>query len=106
MSSYQESSTHPENVERKRAYWAENMRMVTILMIIWFVAAFAHPPFAKALNETRILTGFPLGYWMASQLSLVIFVVEIFFYAWYMNNVLDPKYGYDVEEARTEDADP
>ena len=100
------SPVRTDSEEHKRAYWAENMRMVTILMIIWFLAAFAHPPFAKALNETRILTGFPLGYWMASQLSLVIFVVEIFFYAWYMNNVLDPKYGYDVEEARTEDADP
>ena len=92
--------------ERKRAYWAENLRMVTILMIIWFLAAYAHPPFAKALNEVRILTGFPLGYWLASQASLVIFVALIFFYAWYMNNVLDPKYGYDEEYSRTEDADP
>jgi putative solute:sodium symporter small subunit len=82
------------------------MRMITILLIIWFLAAYAHPPFAKMLNETRILTGFPLGYWLASQGSLVIFVVLIFFYAWYMNNVLDKKYGFDEEEARTEDADP
>jgi putative solute:sodium symporter small subunit len=65
-----------------------------------------HPPFARTLNETRILTGFPLGYYLASQLSLVIFVIEIFFYAWYMNNVLDPKYGLHEEEARTEDAEP
>ena len=106
MAEYQRSSSHPDSVENRRAYWAENLKMVTILMIIWFLAAYAHPPFAKALNETRILTGFPLGYWMASQFSLVVFVTEIFFYAWYMNNVLDPKYGYDVEEARTEDADP
>jgi putative solute:sodium symporter small subunit len=92
--------------ERRRAYWRENMRMITILLIIWFAAGYLHPPFAKILNETRILTGFPLGYYLASQLSLVIFVIEIFFYAWYMNNVLDPKYGLNEEEARTEDAEP
>jgi len=92
--------------QRKKAYWAENMRMITILLIIWFLAGFGHPPFAKLLNETRILTGFPLGYWMASQGSLIIFVVLIFFYAWYMNSVLDKKYGYDEEVARTEDSDP
>lgn len=92
--------------ERRRAYWAENMRMVAILLLVWFVAAYLHPPFAKVLNETRILTGFPLGYWLASQGSLIVFVVLIFFYAWYMNNVLDPKYGYNEEESRTEDADP
>ena len=106
MARYDPSSTKPDSIERRRAYWAENLRMVTILMIIWFLAAYAHPPFAKALNETRILTGFPLGYWLASQASLVIFVALIFFYAWYMNNVLDPKYGYDEEYSRTEDAEP
>ena len=68
--------------------------------------AYLHPPFAKVLNETRILTGFPLGYWLASQGSLVVFVVLIFFYAWYMNNVLDKKYGMEEEESRTEDAEP
>jgi putative solute:sodium symporter small subunit len=92
--------------ERRRAYWGENLRMVAILLIIWFAAGYLHPPFAKFLNETRILTGFPLGYYLASQLSLVIFVVEIFFYAWYMNNVLDPKYGFHEEGSRTEDAEP
>lgn len=92
--------------ENLRAYWAENFRMIVILLVIWFIAGYAHPPFAKALNETRILTGFPLGYYLASQLSLVIFVVEIFFYAWWANNVLDKKYGFHEEESRTEDVNP
>ena len=92
--------------ERRRAYWRENLRMIVILLVIWFAAGYLHPPFAKALNETRILTGFPLGYWLASQGSLILFVIEIFFYAWYMNNVLDPKYGFNEEDERTEDANP
>jgi putative solute:sodium symporter small subunit len=92
--------------ERRRAYWRENMRMIAILLIIWFAAGYLHPPFAKLLNETRILTGFPLGYWLASQGALIVFVVLIFFYAWYMNEVLDKKYGMEEEESRTEDAEP
>jgi putative solute:sodium symporter small subunit len=92
--------------ERRRAYWRENMRMIAILLIIWFATGYLHPPFAKLLNDTRILTGFPLGYWLASQGSLIVFVILIFFYAWYMNEVLDKKYGMEEEESRTEDAEP
>jgi putative solute:sodium symporter small subunit len=84
--------------ERLRAYWRANSRLVTILLIIWFLAAFAHPPFAKALNNVTFLTGFPLGYWLASQGSLVIFVVLIFTYALVMNNVIDPRYGFGEDE--------
>ena len=91
---------------RLRAYWRENLRMIAILFVIWFIAGYAHPPFAKALNDIRILTGFPLGYYLASQLSLATFVVLIFFYAWWANNRLDPKYGFHEEEARAEDANP
>jgi putative solute:sodium symporter small subunit len=84
--------------EHQRAYWAENMRLVLILLFIWFIAAYAHPPFADALNNIQILTGFPLGYWLAAQGSLVIFVILIFIYALVMNNVIDPKYGYGEPE--------
>jgi putative solute:sodium symporter small subunit len=84
--------------ERLRAYWRENLRLVAILLVIWFLAAYAHPPFAKALNNVTILTGFPLGYWLASQGSLAIFVILIFAYALIMNNVIDPKYGFGEEE--------
>ena len=92
--------------ERRRSYWRENMRMIAILLVIWFAAGYLHPPFAKLLNETRILTGFPLGFGLASQGSLIVFVILIFFYAWYMNEVLDKKYGMEEEESRTEDAEP
>jgi cation/acetate symporter len=44
------------------------------------------------LNQITILTGFPLGYYMGSQGSLIVFVIEIFYYAWYMSK-LDRKFG-------------
>ncbi len=83
---------------RAEAYWRENQRLILILTAIWFVVTFAHPPFAKALNNITILTGFPLGYWLSSQFSITVFVILIFVYAIRMNRVVDPKYGYHDEE--------
>jgi putative solute:sodium symporter small subunit len=84
--------------ERLETYWKENQRLIYILTAIWFVFSFVHPLFVKQLNNITILTGFPLGYWLASQGSLVVFVVLIFVYAFIMNNVIDPKYGFGERE--------
>jgi putative solute:sodium symporter small subunit len=83
---------------RIKAYWRENFRLILILTAIWFIASFAHPPFAKALNNVTILTGFPLGYWLSSQGSITLFVILIFIYAFVMNRVIDPKYGFTEDE--------
>ena len=83
---------------RLEAYWKENQRLIYILTAIWFIVTFAHPPFAKALNNVTILTGFPLGYWLSSQFSITVFVILIFVYAIRMNRVIDPKYGFHDEE--------
>jgi putative solute:sodium symporter small subunit len=83
---------------RVKAYWRANQRLILVLLVIWFAAAYLHPPFARQLNEIHILTGFPLGYWLASQGSLVVFVVLIFVYAYIMNNIIDKQYGFEEEE--------
>jgi cation/acetate symporter len=84
--------------ERIRVYWRANSRLILVLFIVWLLAGYAHPPFAKALNSITILTGFPLGYWLASQGSITIFVILIFVYALVMNNIIDRKYGFEEEE--------
>ncbi len=83
--------------DRAQAYWRANLTLIVILLVIWFLASYAHPPFAKAVNNVTILTGFPLGYWLASQGSITLFVILIFVYALVMNNVIDPKYGMNEE---------
>ena len=81
-----------EQVKAKlESYWQANVRIITILLIIWFVVAYVPPLFVNQLNQI-VIAGFPLGYYMGSQGSLIVFVVEIFFYAWYMNK-LDEEYG-------------
>jgi len=71
--------------EQKEAYWKYNIRLTTILLVIWFVVTYLlGGVWAGALNEVVFL-GFPLGYYMAAQGSLAIFVIEIAIYAKLMN---------------------
>ncbi len=75
-------------------YWKENLKYLTILLVIWFLASYgAGILFAGALNNFR-LGGFKLGFWFAQQGSIYIFVILIFVYIYLMNR-LDKKYGYD-----------
>lgn len=80
------------------AYWARNLRYLTILLAIWFAVSFGCAIlFADALNAIRIPgTGFKLGFWFAQQGSIYVFVVLIFVYARLMNR-LDREYGVAEE---------
>ncbi|MBM3221689.1 MAG: DUF4212 domain-containing protein [Candidatus Rokubacteria bacterium] len=81
---------------QKDAYWRYNVTLTTVLLIIWFVVTFIiSGVLAGALNNITIL-GFPLGYYMAAQGSLAIFVIEIAAYAYLMNKK-DEEYGIREE---------
>ena len=83
--------------EQKEAYWKYNIRLTTILLVIWFVVTYLFGGlWAETLNNIVIL-GFPLGYYMAAQGSLAIFVIEIAVYAKLMN-------AKDLEVGIREDA--
>jgi putative solute:sodium symporter small subunit len=82
--------------EQKESYWRYNVRLTAILLGIWFVVTYLlGGVFAAALNEVSFL-GFPLGYYMAAQGSLAIFVIEIAVYAKLMN-AKDLEYGIREE---------
>ena len=76
--------------ETQRHYWQKNLRITGILLAIWFVVTFVMAYFARDLNFTFF--GWPFSFYMAAQGSLIIYVVIIFIYARYMNN-LDKVYG-------------
>jgi putative solute:sodium symporter small subunit len=80
--------------ERHKEYWRRNMKMTAILLVIWFVVTYVVGFYARELNEL-VIFGFPFGFYMGAQGSLVIYVVMIFFYAIRMNK-LDKE--YDVAE--------
>lgn len=72
-------------------YWQRNLRITATLLAIWFVVTFVVSFYARELN-TITFFGFPLGFYMGAQGALVIYVLIIWFYARYMNN-LDEEYG-------------
>ncbi|HSJ13338.1 MAG TPA: DUF4212 domain-containing protein [Longimicrobiales bacterium] len=91
------SPSSPE--DRARAYWRANLRILAVLLAIWFAVSYgAGILFADALNRIRIPgTGFPLGFWFAQQGSIFVFVVLIFVYVVLMNR-LDRRYDVDEEQ--------
>ena len=82
--------------QQKQDYWRYNVRLTTVLLAIWFVVTFLISGlWAGYLNQWTIL-GFPLGYYMAAQGSLAIFVIEIAVYAYLMNKK-DEEFGIREE---------
>ena len=61
-------------------HWRRTRSLMWVTLAIWFVFSFLVHWFADALNGASFL-GFPLGFYMAAQGSLVIFVVLIFWFA-------------------------
>ncbi|MEM7455157.1 MAG: DUF4212 domain-containing protein [Planctomycetota bacterium] len=68
-------------------YWLKNIRLVSILLAIWFVAGFVLSIFfIDVLNGIKI-GNVGLGFWMAQQGSIYIFVVLVLVYALLMDRI-------------------
>jgi putative solute:sodium symporter small subunit len=85
-----------ELTAKHHEYWRKNLFITALLLFVWFVATFVEGWYARELNSITFL-GFPLGFYMSAQGSLIIYVAIIGFYAWYMNK-LDREYGVDEGE--------
>jgi putative solute:sodium symporter small subunit len=82
--------------EKLKGYWKYNVRLTTIILAIWFVVTYVCAFFAPQLNQI-VIFGFPMGYYMGAQGSLIIFVILIFVYAFKMN-AADKEFGVEEEE--------
>ena len=60
--------------EQQAAYWHKTRNLMWVILAAWFIFSFAVHFFAPELNKIHIL-GFPLGYYMAAQGSLIAFVL-------------------------------
>jgi putative solute:sodium symporter small subunit len=71
----------------RRAYWRRNLRLLAILLVIWFAGSFGLGILlVEPLNRIHV-GGFPLGFWFAQQGSIYIFVLLILVYAVAMDRV-------------------
>ncbi len=76
-------------------YWKANLKFMGLLLTIWFFVSYVCGILlVDELNQIQF-AGFKLGFWMAQQGSLYVFLILIGVYVYGMNK-LDKKYG--VEE--------
>ena len=78
-------------MEEKTTYWSENLRLIFICLIIWFVVSYGLGILLVEQLNTIRLGGYKLGFWFAQQGSIYTFVGLIFWYSRKMN-ALDKKY--------------
>jgi putative solute:sodium symporter small subunit len=76
-------------------YWRRNLNITAVLLIVWFVVTFVIGYFARELSFSFF--GWPFSFWVGAQGALVVYMLIIWFYARYMNN-LDIEYGVQEEE--------
>jgi putative solute:sodium symporter small subunit len=76
--------------EKHKEYWRKNLRITAILLVIWFLVTYVIGFYARELSFNFF--GWPFSFYMAAQGALIVYVLIIWFYARYMNN-LDLEYG-------------
>jgi putative solute:sodium symporter small subunit len=65
---------------------------------VWFFFGYIIHMFVKQLNVITIpILGFPLGFYMAAQGSLIVFVVMLFMFARQQNRI-DSEHGYAEDQ--------
>jgi putative solute:sodium symporter small subunit len=82
--------------QKIQAHWRETTRLTVIMLGIWAFFAFFVHFLAPGLNKIHVL-GFPLGFYIAAQGSLIVFVVQLFWFA-KAQDAVDRKYGMAEDE--------
>ena len=81
------------NTEATQRHWTRTRNLTWLVLALWFIFSMVSPWNAKGLNEYSFL-GFPLGYYMCVQGSLIVFVLLIFFQNW-RQDAIDDELGLD-----------
>lgn len=78
------------------AYWGKTSKLMMTMMTLWIFFSFVIHMLVVPLNAIKIL-GFPLGFYMAAQGSLIIFVVMLFWFAKAQDKI-DREFGVAEDE--------
>lgn len=79
------------NADAKERHWEKTRNLTMMVLLVWLVLAIIVPWLAASLNSINFL-GFPLGYYMCVQGSLIGFVVLIWFQNW-RQDAIDEEFG-------------
>ena len=83
---------------RDDAHWKKTTRLMLTHLGIWFFFGYVIHMFVVPLNKIVIpVLDFPLGFYMAAQGSLIVFVVMLFMFARQQDRI-DREFGVHEEE--------
>lgn len=68
------------DTSQKAVHWQRTKNLMIVHMVIWFIFSFVVHWIAPSLNKMSFLH-FPLGFYMAAQGSLIVFVVQLFVFS-------------------------
>ena len=77
------------------AYWAANIKVIVISLIIWFACSFGLGILLRPMLKDIHIGGADIGFWFAQNGAIYVFLILIFVYAKIMNGI-DRAHG--VEE--------
>ena len=78
----------PDSPANQKEHWDKTTRLMFTHLGIWLFFGYIVHMFVIPLNYIVIpVLGFPLGFYMAAQGSLIIFVVLIFWFAKKQNQI-------------------
>ena len=77
---------------KAQAYWKGNLRIVLSLLVIWFFISFLCGILLVDVLDNFRIAGFKLGFWIAQQGAIFVFIGLIFSYIHQMDK-LDRKFG-------------
>ena len=85
------------SAEDRLEHWRRTKQLMIIHLIIWFIFAYVVHWFAVPLNNISFF-GWPLGYYMSAQGSLIVFVVQLFVFN-RQQHAVDVKFGVAEDSA-------
>ncbi len=84
--------------EREEAHWAKTSRLMLMHLGVWFFFGYVIHMFVVPLNKITVpILNFPLGFYMAAQGSLIVFVVMLFMFAKQQDKI-DREFGFAEED--------
>ena len=85
-----------QSSDQAAEYWRRTRGLMWFCLIVWALFGFVVHFWVRELNTITFM-GFPLGFYMAAQGSLIVFVVLIFWFS-YKQNRIDEEFGMEEQE--------
>ena len=79
-------------------HWRRTTRLMLVHLGIWFFFGYIIHMFVHTLNQFTVpILKFPLGFYMAAQGSLIVFVVMLFMFARQQDRI-EREFGFAEED--------